>query len=106
MKNGLSQLIEFWPTSDGKPASLSEISKWEWSEAEVTATAMLVICDDGSGRPPVYVVGGDTKSTPVMKQGARISYQHPIDAPFIVMEGNKMTATLEGVFVDYWEKVK
>jgi len=27
-KNGVSQLIVFWPTPEGKPASLSELSKW------------------------------------------------------------------------------
>jgi hypothetical protein len=35
-----------------------------------------------------------------------VSYQHPIDPPFIVWEGDKMTATLDSAFVDYWEKVK
>jgi len=105
-KNGVNQLIVFWPTPDGKPASLSEISRWEWFETEVAATPLLVIFDDGSGKLPVYAMGGDTKRAPFTKQGGRLSYQHPIDAPFIVWEGDKLTATLEGVFIDYWEKVK
>lgn len=105
-KNGIYQLIVFGPTPDGKPASLSSLSKWQWSETEVAVTPLLVIYDDGSGKPPVYLVGGETKRAPVTRQGARVSYQHPIDPPFIVREGDKVTATLEGVFTDYWEKVK
>jgi len=75
-------------------------------EGEVAATPLLVIFDDGSGKPALYAVGGETKRTPVTRQGARMSYQHPIDAPFIVWEGDKLTATLDGAFIDYWEKVK
>jgi hypothetical protein len=106
MKNGVNQLIVFWPTPDGKSASVSSLSKWQWSEAEVAVTPLLVVFDDGSGNPPVYVVGGEMKRAPVTRQGARVSYQHPIDPPFIVREGDKLTATLEGVFIDYWERVK
>jgi len=105
-KNGVNQLIVFWPTPDGKPASISQIPKWDVSETEVAVTPVLVIFDDGSGKPPTYTVGGERKSSPVTKQGGRVSYQHPINAPFIVREGDKSTATLEGVFVDYWERVK
>jgi len=105
-KNGLNQLIVFWPTPDGKPASLSQISNWEWSETEVAATSVLMVFDDGSGKPPVYVVGGETKRVPLTRQGGRLSYQHPLNAPFIMWEGDRSTATLDGAFVDYWERVK
>jgi hypothetical protein len=105
-KDGVNQLIVFWPTPDGKPASIAQISKWEWSDTEVAVTPVLVIFDDGGGNPPVYMVGGETKRTPITRQGGRVSYQHPINAPFIVREGDKLTATLEGVFVDYWERVR
>ena len=106
IKNGVQQTVVFWPTPEGKPASLSEIDRVELSETEIAATAVLVIFDDGSGKPPVYTVGGETKRSPVDRQGGRVSYQHPIHPPFVVREGDKITATLEGVFVDYWEKVQ
>jgi len=110
-KKGVTQLIVFWPTPEGKSASLSQIAKWEWSENEVAATPLLVIFDDGTGKPPLYAVGGETKRVPITRQDGRVSYQHPIDPVFIVWEGevseaSKMKATLEGAFVDYWEKVK
>jgi hypothetical protein len=30
----------------------------------------------------------------------------PFNEPAVVIEGDKMTATLEGAFVDYWERVR
>jgi hypothetical protein len=102
IKNGLNHIIVFAPTPSGKPGCLSEISKWEWSESEVAVTPILTVFDDGSGKPPVYATGGETKRTPVSREGNRVSYQHPIDPPFVVWEGDKLTATLKGVFVDYW----
>lgn len=105
-KNGVNQLLVYWHTQEGKPASLSQISRWEWSETEVAVTPVLMIVDDGSGKPPVYVSGGDRKTAPITRRGAQMSYQHPINAPFIVREGDKFTATLEGVFTDYWERIR
>ena len=110
-KEGVNQLIVFWPTAEGKPASLSAITKWEWSENEVAATPLVVIFDDGSGKPPVYTVGGETKRAAIARRGGRVSYKHPIDPVFIVWEGevseaSKMTATSEGGVVNYWEPVK
>lgn len=105
-KNGIYQLSLFWRSPDGKPASLSRISKWEWSETEVAATPLALMFDDGSGKPPVYEVGGETKRVPVKRQGARVSHPHPLDPVFMVWDGDKETATIEGVLVDTWERVK
>ena len=105
-KKGVYQLIVFWHTPDGKPASLSSLSKWEWSETEVAATPLALMFDDGSGKPAVYAVGGETKRVPVTRQGGRVSHAHPLDPVSMVWEGDKETATMEGVFVDHWERVK
>lgn len=105
-KNGVSHLLVFWSTPEGSHASVSSLSKWEWTETEVAVTPMVVIRDDGSGKPPVYTMNGETKRLPLRREGGRISYQHPLDPPFIVRGENEMTATLKDVFVDHWEKVE
>ena len=105
-KNGMYQLTIFWRSPDGKPVSLSRISKWEWSETEVAATPLVFFIDDGSGAPPVYEWGGETRRVPVTRQGRRVSHQHPLDPVFMVWDGDKETATIEGVLVDTWERVK
>ena len=105
-KNGVYQLTIFWRSPDGKPASLSRLSKWAWSETEVAATPLAFMIDDGSGKPPVYVWGGETVRVPVTRQGTRVSHQHPLDPVFMVWDGDKETATIEGVLVDTWERVR
>jgi hypothetical protein len=105
-KDGVNQLLVHWHTPEGKPASISQISKWEWSDTEVAVTAVLMIIDDGSGKPPTYISGGDRKTATITRRAGQISYQHPINAPFIVRDGDKFTATLEGAFTDYWERIR
>lgn len=105
-KNGMYQLTLFWRTPDGKPATLSRISKWEWTETEVAATPLVFLIDDGSGKPPVYEWGGETRRVAVVRQGTRVSHPHPLDPVFMVWEGDKETATIDGVLVDTWERVK
>ena len=39
-------------------------------------------------------------------EGGRIQFKLPFDPPAVVFEGNKITATAEGRFVDVWEKVQ
>ena len=62
--------------------------------------------DDGSGKPAVYGAAGETKHAPVKREGGRVSFQLPFDPPFVVIDGDKLTATAEGLFTDYWERVK
>ena len=38
-----------------------------------------------------------------VEEGGRISFKLPFDPPSVVIEGDKMTATAEDMFVDYWE---
>jgi hypothetical protein len=104
ISRGMEQTIVFWRTPDGKPASLAQIDRLEVSGSEIAATPILVIFDDGSGKPPLYTVGGERKRAPLSRQAGRITYQHPTHPPFVVLEGDSFTATLDGVFTDYWER--
>ena len=104
--NGLRHLNVFWHTPDGKPASIGVIAKVNLSSNEYTETLIAFALDDGSGKPVVYNFSGETKTAVVTREGGRISYQLPFDPPSVVYEGDKLTATLEGVFIDYWERVK
>lgn len=106
IQNGLEQTNLLWSTPDGKPASLSQIDKIEVTESEIIATVVLIVLDEGSGNAPLYTFGGEAKRSPIIRQGGGVSYQHPTHPPFVVREGDKLTATQEGVFVDHWERLK
>jgi hypothetical protein len=105
-KDGMYQLSLFWQMPNGNTAALSRISRWEWSESEVTATPLAFMFDDGSGKPPVYEWGGETRRVPVIRQGSRVSHVHPLDPVFMVWDGDHETASIEGVLTDHWEKVR
>ena len=105
LTNGLRHINVFWHTPDGKPASIGVISKVKVTPNEYTETLIAFALDDGSGNPVVYNFSGETKTAAVMREGGRISYKLPFDPPSVVYQGDKLTATLEGAFVDYWERV-
>jgi hypothetical protein len=102
---GLQNLNVFWRTPEGKPAFYSRISTYKMSGTEYTETLLAVAADDGSGKPATYNLTGATESTPVTREGGRLAFKLPFDEPSLVYEGDKFTATIEGQFVDYWERV-
>ncbi len=104
--NGMRHLNVFWQTPDGKAASHNAISKYRLTANTYTETTLVSAFDDGSGGPVTRGVHGETKSVPVTRQGGRISYQLPFDPLAVVYDGDSLTATMEGVLVDYWERVK
>jgi hypothetical protein len=104
--SGVYHVNIFWKTPDGKWASNSNITQFKYSESDLSQTRLFGALDMGNGNPVVYVAPGETKRVPVKREGGRISYQHPLDPPFIVIDGDTLTATLEGVFIDTWERMK
>ena len=102
---GLQNLNVFWHTPGGKPAFFSRISTYKLSGTEYTETLLANAMDDGSGKPKTYNLKGATESTPVTHDGGRLAFRLPFDEPSVVFEGDKFTATSEGEFIDYWERV-
>jgi hypothetical protein len=90
----------------GKFYSYSLVSTYKLTPTEYTETRLFSILNDQpGGKDIVYDLSGQTQSVPVTMAGGRIAFKPPFDPPALVFEGNKMTAALEGGFVDVWEKV-
>jgi hypothetical protein len=104
--NGMRHLNVFWQTPDGKPASFGLVSRYQLTADRYVETMLASVYDDGSGKPVVYGLSGETKSSPVERQGGRIAYKLPFDPPSVVYDGDRLTATLEGQFVDHWERLR
>ena len=104
--HGLQKLNVFWHTPEGKPASYARVSTYKMSDTDYSETVLFIAFDDGSGKAPTYNLTGNTETTPVTHQGSRIAFNSPFGEPSYVFEGDKFTATLEGQFVDYWERVR
>ncbi len=103
-----------WPDSSGKHFSYSIISMYKLTNDEYSETRMYSMMNDeigivpgkNPGSGPVYMMVPETKSSPVKVEGNKVAFHPPFDPPNVVFEGNRMTATLEGGFVDTWEKVR
>jgi hypothetical protein len=90
----------------GKFSSTSFVSTYKLTATEFTQTLLFSIrTDQIGGKDIVYDLSGKTQSVPVNMDGGRLQFKPPFDRPALVFEGNKITATLEGGFVDVWEKV-
>ena len=104
--SGVYHVNIFWKTPDGKWASNSNITQFKYSDTDLSQTRLFGALDMGNSNAVVYTTPGESKRVSIKREGGRISYQHPFDPPFIVIDGDTLTATLEGVFIDTWERMK
>jgi len=103
---GARNINVLWHTPDGQPASVATAATYKLTATEYIETPMFSRFDDPStGKPPVYTVGGRTTAQPVKRDGRRIQFT-PTGAPTLVFDGDGYTATIKGVLVDHWERIK
>jgi hypothetical protein len=97
----------YWKDKDGKPVSISTIAGYQLTPKEYRETNIYsVVNDESRGKDPIYDLSSTSAASPVTLKGGRIEMQLPLhDEPKIAFEGNKFTATMEGAFVDHWERV-
>lgn len=97
----------WWTDSTGKVFSVSEISKYSMTDSTCTETRLYSASNIGSsGEPIKYDFEQKTKTVSVKRDGSQISFELPFDSVMVVFDGNKLTASVEGDFVDHWEKVE
>jgi hypothetical protein len=89
-----------WKDAQGKFFSYSLVSTYKLTPAEYSETILFSILKD-----IVYDLSRPTQSAPLRVDGGRLQFKLPFDPPSVIFEGDKMTATAEGRFIDVWEKV-
>jgi hypothetical protein len=95
-----------WKDATGKFFSYSLVSTYTLTPTEYRETRLFSILNDQiGGQDIVYDLSGKTQSAPVTIDGRRLQFKLPFDPPAAVFEGDKMTATAKGQFIDVWEKV-
>ena len=97
----------------GKFYSDSVGSTYTLTATEYSDTRLFGIVNDQiGGKEIVYNLSPQTRSAPVTVEGGRIQLKFSErrdlfpGRPTEVYEGDKLTATFEGRFVDVWEKVQ
>jgi hypothetical protein len=91
---------------NGKYNSYSVFSTYNLTDKVYTETIHFSIMNDEIAGKGVTYITDQTKTAPVTYDGKKLEIKFPFDPPTVTFEGNKMTATAEGMFTDYWEKVK
>lgn len=95
-----------WKDATGHFFSYSLVSTYTLTPTEYRETMLFsILTDQIGGKDIVYDLSGKTQSVPVKIDGGRLQFKLPFDPPAVVFEGDKMTATAEGRFIDVWEKV-
>ena len=94
----------YWE-QDGKPVSISTISKYTLSGFEFSEECQYSMMNDSSG--PKYETTPTSGKSPVKVEGDKISFKLPLhDEPEVVFDKSGLTATRAGAFVDHWKKVE
>ena len=105
--HGLRNLNVVWRTADGKVGSYSLMSTYKFGADEYTENLGFSLFNEpGNPKSPIITTTPESRTVPVKREGGRVAYKLPFDLPAIVIDGDKVIATMEGVFVDSWERVK
>lgn len=92
-----------WEDADGALWTIGSMSRYSLSETEYTEE--LIFRVSSSGGEMMIQRAGETGASPVTLEDGELSFTMPLDEPDVVFLGDRLTATREGEFVDYWERV-
>ena len=94
--------------ASGKSFSIASIGTYTLTDKAYSEKNIYYLVNDGiEGTGVSYDLSGSTGTSPVSVKESRIEFQLPLHSePSVVFAGDKFTATRQGAFVDYWEKVK
>jgi hypothetical protein len=97
----------YWKDANGKAVSISNIATYQLTGKEYRETNEYYLMNDESGGKGLsYDLSATSGSSPVAIKGSSIEMQLPLhDEPKVVFQGNTLTATREGAFVDHWVRV-
>lgn len=97
----------YWSDAEGNPVSIAVISEYELTEDTYTETNVYTMVNDASAGGLTYDLAPTSGSSPVSRGEGSFSMKLPLrDEPAVVISADAMTATIEGEFVDHWERVR
>jgi hypothetical protein len=91
----------------GNSFSISSISTYKLTEKEYSEKNIYYMVNAEVGGNGGYDLSSSTGNSPVSVKDGRIEFQLPLHGePSVIFEGDNLTATRKGAFIDYWERVK
>ena len=95
-----------WTDKNGKHFSISVYSTYKLTDNDYTETIHLGIMNDEISGNGLSYIPDQTKTVPIKFEGGKLGFKFPFDPVSVTFENDKMIATSEGMFTDYWEKIK
>ena len=95
-----------WTDKNGKHFSFSIYSTYKLTDKDYTETILLGIMNDEINGKGISYLPEQTKTVPIKLEGGKLGFKFPFDPVSVTFENGKMIATSEGMFTDYWEKIK
>lgn len=97
----------YWKDPNGKAVSLSNIATYQLSDKEYRETNVYYfVNDETQGKKPSYDLAATSGASPITIKGTRIEMQLPLhEEPMVAFDGDRLTASSEGEFVDHWVRV-
>jgi hypothetical protein len=104
--DGYRTVNVFWKDAEGKAVAVSHGTSYTMTPTEFTETNVFLHAENFNGQAMINDFSSTTATSAITVVGERVEIKWPLDAPLLVIEGNKQTATIEGAFVELWERVK
>ncbi len=95
-----------WTDAEGRRFSMSYIARYSLTPSEYSETSVYRLVNDPDGGGLSYDLDGPSGTSAVTVEGGRIEFVLPLyQEPTVVFEGDRLTASVEGEFIDNWERV-
>jgi len=98
----------YWKDADGKITSISSFRKYTLTEDGYSETNVFHMANDEiAGTGLSYDFSQVSGGSSVNIENGRIEFNLPLfDEPGVIFEGDALTASVDGEFVDHWERVE
>lgn len=95
-----------WEDKNGKHFTYTVYSKYKLTDNDYTESIIYgILNDEISGKGISYLTNKE-KTVPIKYDNGKLEFQFPFDPPSVTFDGDRMIATSEGEFTDYWKKVE
>jgi hypothetical protein len=81
------------------------VAEYELTGDTYTETRLYDVTSGSTGSP-TYQLTGQPVSSAVTVDSGTVTFDEPNDGPELAFTPTGLTATLEGAFVDHWEKIE
>lgn len=105
--DGLRHFHIYTPGADGGLNTTSHVAEYTLDDTRYTQTTLYSVTNDEAAGGLSYTLAAEPGTAPVTLGPGSIQFDEVEGGgPTLVFTADGLTATLEGAFVDHWEKIE